>query len=114
MRPALATCFIAFIAVSVAAGKLPFAVLVLYLGVSLVTFVFYAIDKSAACNDRRRTPERVLHLLSVLGGWPGALIAQRILHHKWKKQSFLALCWTTVLLNCGALVCLVLNTAPSP
>ena len=53
--------------------------------VSLVTFIAYAIDKSAAQANRWRTRESTLHLLAMLGGWPGALLAQHALRHKSRK-----------------------------
>nr|WP_298772042.1 DUF1294 domain-containing protein [uncultured Shewanella sp.] len=55
---------------------------------SLVTFCAFAIDKSAARKSKWRTKERTLHLLSLLCGWPGALIAQKLLRHKTQKQPF--------------------------
>ncbi len=55
---------------------------------SVVTFVVYAIDKRRACTDGWREPESHLHLLELLGGWPGALIAQRRLRHKSSKGSY--------------------------
>jgi uncharacterized membrane protein YsdA (DUF1294 family) len=51
-----------------------------------------------------RTQESTLHLLSLIGGLPGALIAQQTLRHKSKKQSFRFIFWVTVLLNCGTFV----------
>lgn len=48
----------------------------LYIGLSTLTFHLYAVDKLAAKQGRRRTPEKTLHLLSLAGGWPGALLAQ--------------------------------------
>jgi uncharacterized membrane protein YsdA (DUF1294 family) len=54
-------------------------------------------------NSRRRTPESTLHLLSVLGGWPGALVAQQMFRHKSRKLEFQIVFWLTVLLNCGVL-----------
>jgi uncharacterized membrane protein YsdA (DUF1294 family) len=51
-----------------------------------------------------------LHLLSLIGGWPGALIAQNRLRHKSRKGSFLLVFWATALLNCGGLAWLL--TAP--
>lgn len=62
----------------------------------------YALDKSAAKAGSFRTQESTLHLLALVGGWPGAMIAQQTLRHKTKKQSFRAVFWMTVLLNCGA------------
>ena len=94
--------FIGLLALCVMLGRLPIAVLVGYLAASLVTFVAYALDKSAAQNNRWRTQESTLHLLALLGGWPGALTAQRLLRHKSAKTSFQSTFWITVVLNCGA------------
>jgi uncharacterized membrane protein YsdA (DUF1294 family)/cold shock CspA family protein len=99
----LAASFIGFVSVASLSGKLPPAVLWLYLLGSAVAFIAYAFDKSAAKNNRWRTPESTLHFYALLGGWPGALAAQSILRHKSKKQSFQIVFWTTVILNCSAL-----------
>jgi uncharacterized membrane protein YsdA (DUF1294 family)/cold shock CspA family protein len=99
----LAAAFLVFVAGLTMAGKLPFAVLGLYFVASIVAFVAYALDKSAAKSDRWRTQESTLHLFALAGGWPGALAAQRLLRHKSKKRSFLIVFWVTVFLNCGAL-----------
>lgn len=97
----LAGAFLGFVAGSVLAGKLPSAVLGLYFVASTVAFIAYAIDKSAARNGQWRTQESTLHLFALLGGWPGALAAQRLLHHKSKKRSFQIAFWATVILNCA-------------
>jgi len=39
-----------------------------------------------------------------MGGWPGALIAQKTFRHKSKKREFQTVFWATVVLNCGALL----------
>ncbi len=74
-------------------------VLWLYGAASLVTYVAYALDKAAAASGRWRTPERRLLLLGLLGGWPGGLLAQRMLRHKTGKRSFLVAFWASVLVN---------------
>lgn len=99
----LSAFFLIFVAASAFVGKLPFAVLWLYLVGSSVAFLAYAFDKSAARNDQWRTQESTLHLFALAGGWPGALAAQRFLRHKSKKQSFQIVFWATVALNCSAL-----------
>ncbi len=81
----------------------PMAILV-YIGLSLLTFLAYAVDKSAAINGRWRTPEKILHLLSVAGGWPGALLAQQLLRHKCSKPSFVAVFWITVAANAAGFI----------
>lgn len=102
--------FLAFLAATVMAGKLPLAILGIYLAASIVAFVAYFRDKSAAENDRWRTPESTLHLFGLIGGWPGALAAQRMFRHKSSKPSFQGMFWITVVLNCCALGWLL--TAP--
>ena len=99
----LAAAFLFFISATTLAGMLPLAVLWIYLIASSITFFVYAFDKSAARNDRWRTQESTLHLFALLGGWPGALVAQRLFRHKCRKQSFQIVFWVTVNLNCVAL-----------
>jgi len=101
---ALPALFLIFVAVSVFVGKLPFAVLGLYLIASLVTFLVYAGDKSAAELEQWRSNESTLHVLALIGGWPGAFVAQELLRHKSKKLSFRIVFWAIVVLNCIGLL----------
>lgn len=104
-RPLLAAgALLLLIGIAVVLGELPFVVLALYLVASSATFIAYALDKSAARHERRRISENTLHLLAVIGGWPGALLAQQLLRHKSSKESFRALFWVTVALNCCVLL----------
>lgn len=66
---------------------------------SVACFIAYALDKSAAVERRQRISERTLLLLGLFCGWPGALLAQRMLRHKSSKTSFLLKFWITVLMN---------------
>lgn len=68
---------------------------------NLLTFALYARDKHAARTGQWRTPENTLHLLSLLGGWPAAWVAQRVLWHKTVKRSFQVVFWLTVVVNLG-------------
>ncbi|MEJ2609775.1 MAG: cold shock and DUF1294 domain-containing protein [Candidatus Thiodiazotropha sp.] len=101
---AIAVLFLIIVATSVFLARIPLPILALYMAASLLTFIIYALDKSAAKSGKWRTQERTLHLLSLAGGWPGALVAQQKLRHKTKKQSFRSVFWITVFLNCGAFV----------
>mgnify|MGYP003513199407 CR=1 FL=1 len=101
--PMLAVLFFAFVGAGALLGKLPLAVVGLYAGASLLAFVVYAWDKSAAQGGHWRTAENTLHMIALLGGWPGALVAQRVLRHKSCKASFQTTFWATVLINCGVL-----------
>ncbi|MEY8194508.1 MAG: DUF1294 domain-containing protein [Cycloclasticus sp.] len=82
--------------------RTPFFILTLYLAISLLTFIIYAMDKSAARRGAWRTPESTLHLFALAGGWPGAMVAQQKLRHKSKKQPFRSIFYFTVALNAGA------------
>lgn len=106
----LAGTFIACVALSVTAGKIPPLVLWIYIAVSLLTFAIYASDKSAAREGAWRTKESTLHWLSLAGGWPGALVAQQTLRHKSRKEIFRIVFWMTVILNVIVLVWLFTPT----
>jgi uncharacterized membrane protein YsdA (DUF1294 family) len=80
-----------------------------YATASVATFIVYAIDKRAARLGRHRTPERTLLLLGLAGGWPGAVLAQRLVRHKSSKTAFLARHWLTAALNLAALALLLLQ-----
>lgn len=99
-----AVTFVSAVAISTIAGHLPMIISIAYATLSLVAFVAYAMDKSAARRGAWRTQEGTLHTLSLAGGWPGALVAQQVLRHKSKKASFRAVFWVTVLVNCAAIV----------
>ena len=81
--------FIFFIGLLSLTTELPIILLYYYIILSLLTFIIYRSDKMAAQYSQQRTPENILHFLSSIGGWPGALFAQQKLRHKTKKQSFL-------------------------
>jgi len=80
------------------------SILILYLAASVAALIAYGVDKSAARGGRWRTPESTLHLLALIGGWPGALIAQKVFRHKSRKRSFRVAFLFTVALNCAALL----------
>lgn len=84
-----------------------------YTIMSLIAFLAYAFDKSAAMNNRWRTQESTLHFFGLLGGWPGALVAQKMFHHKSKKPEFQATFWFTVLLNLCVLGWFIASTNPN-
>jgi len=97
-----ATGFIVVVGWSVSAHNMPIHILYLYLAASAFTFLVYAKDKWAARSGRWRTKESTLHTLALIGGWPGALIAQQMLRHKSRKDAFQFMFWTMVVFNCAA------------
>ena len=64
-----------------------------YLGMSLLAFAAYGIDKLRAVSGAWRTPEATLHTIGLLGGWPGAVLAQLLFRHKTAKASFQTTFW---------------------
>ena len=106
---AFAASFLVALVALAAAGRLEVSWLALYYGASLITFGVYARDKRLAQEGGWRVPESTLHLLSLVGGWPGALIAQALLRHKTRKPSFLIEYWLTVLVNSIALGVIVVK-----
>lgn len=100
--------FIGLLAIPLIAGLLvianrtwgyPLTVPALYVGASILTFIAYASDKSAAARGTWRVSEKALILLGVFGGWPGAIVAQQVLRHKTKKVSFQVVFWVSVVVN---------------
>jgi len=99
----VALTFLAVTAWLVVGHGLPLMVPAVFLAASLIAFLLYAFDKAAAMNRRWRTRESTLLLVGLLGGWPGALVAQGMFHHKSSKPSFQAAFWITAALNCAAI-----------
>ncbi len=58
------------------------------LAMSIITFVVFGIDKWKAKNEKWRTPESTLFLLSIFGGSIGALLGMQVWHHKTQHWSF--------------------------
>lgn len=86
-------------AIATLVWDLPLLVGAAYVVTSLTCFVAYALDKSAARSGAWRTPERTLLVLGLVGGWPGAVLAQQWLRHKTAKRSFRRMFWVTVAAN---------------
>ncbi len=80
------------------------AYLIAVLVFSFISFVLYGWDKRQAQKDGWRVPEKNFHVLSILGGWPGAFAGQQIFRHKTKKPSFRFTFWLTVILHVGTVV----------
>ena len=106
-RKIIGAAFLVLLALAWLSSRMPLAVLLAYAGASLVALILYGADKSAAENNRWRTPESTLHVVALFGGWPGALIAQGVFRHKSTKEEFQTVFWTTVVLNCAALLWLL-------
>ena len=52
------------------------------IGVNVITFVVYGIDKLKAKKGKWRVPETTLLLLAIVGGSVGAWCGVKVWHHK--------------------------------
>lgn len=84
--------------------RLPLWVLAAALGVNLLTVLAYVIDTQAAPARRSHIPEAVMHLLSLLGGWPAAGLTQAIVRYRARNPFFKTLYWSTVTLHIALLM----------
>jgi uncharacterized membrane protein YsdA (DUF1294 family)/cold shock CspA family protein len=99
-RALIGAGFLAVAIVLMLIDRVPVLLPLVYLLMSGATWIAYAVDKNAAGKrGRRRTPESTLHIMGLLGGWPGGLIAQQQLRHKSVKSSFHRAFWLSVIVN---------------
>ena len=93
----LPSAFLATLLLATVCRAIPMVVTAGYIGSSMLTAAAYAFDKSRAERGGWRVAENRLHLLEALGGWPGALVAQRLFRHKNRKVRFQFIFWIIVL-----------------
>jgi len=67
--------------------------LAIYATASAITFIAFGVDKRRAGRGDRRIPERTLHALELLGGWPGALLGMQVFRHKRRKAAYFVVTW---------------------
>lgn len=96
--------FYAVLILLVVMGDLSWLVVAWYAALAIITYLSYAKDKAAAQSGGWRTPEMTLHIMSALGGWVGALVAQTYLRHKSQKPDFRMAYYLTVIINLAGLL----------
>jgi uncharacterized membrane protein YsdA (DUF1294 family) len=97
-----ATCVV--VGLSLTLWRLGLAPAYAYLiSINAMALLLYGHDKRQAIVDRMRVPEIVLHVAALLGGSPGAFLAQRLFRHKTRKLRFQAVFVAIVLLQAAAL-----------
>ena len=84
--------------------EVPSLLAVIYLAASAITLGAHAMDKYASKRGLQRTPESTLHAFALLGGWPGTLLAHRLVRHKSTKTQFRKWFWITAAVNVTAFV----------
>ena len=58
------------------------------IGINVLAFIVYGVDKWRAAHGRWRIPEDTLLGLAVIGGSIGALLGMKVWHHKTKHKKF--------------------------
>ncbi|WP_070966064.1 DUF1294 domain-containing protein [Vibrio sonorensis] len=84
---------------SIALLDYPPVVGMFYLLLSSISYMCYLFDRSAVRLGKNRVPDFLFHLLSLLGGWPGSLLAQSFMHHKYDSLVFKSVFWLTAVIN---------------
>lgn len=106
-RSFLGLAFYGVLILLAATDKLSWLVVAWYAALGVITYAMYVKDKAAAQSGDWRTPESTLHVLSALGGWVGALLAQTYLRHKSQKPEFRVTYYLTVVVNMAGLLFLL-------
>ena len=64
-------------------------IILIWLGImGIITFAAYGHDKRLAIKHKRRTPEKALFRLDLLGGCIGGWLGMFFFHHKTRHPSF--------------------------
>ncbi len=69
--------------------------------ISCITFGLYGFDKSRARTGGWRVPEKYLHWLALLGGFPGGWIGRSVFRHKTQKGIFLFVLAVSTIIHAG-------------
>ena len=77
------------------------------IGVNVITFVVYGIDKLKAKKGKWRVPETTLLLLAIVGGSVGAWCGVKVWHHKTMHLKFKYGIPLIMAVQAGLLVCLM-------
>ncbi len=79
------------------------------LAVNVLTFLAYWRDKRAARRGGRRTPERTLFAMNIVGGFVGGWLGMLVLRHKTLHASFKVVQALATVLWVTALVVLIVG-----
>lgn len=69
---------------------------------SIISFFMMGWDKRAARREKSRTPEKTLHIIELLGGFPGSFAGQHLFRHKRRKGRYQLVFWLIVVLHVAA------------
>ena len=86
---------------------LPLPWLICYLlAINIITFAYYGYDKIVAKTQINlwRVPEQTLHIITLIGGTPAALLAQKVMRHKTVKEEFRIIFWALIALQVAIII----------
>lgn len=83
------------------------------LGINIVTFIIYGIDKLKAKKGWWRIPEATLLLLALVGGSIGAWVGMKMWHHKTMHKKFKYGVPAILIFQIGAVVACIMLTSCS-
>lgn len=63
-------------------------IIIYFIILNILTFFVYGMDKYFARTNRFRISEKILFMLSIMGGAVGALLGMKLFRHKTKKFKF--------------------------
>ncbi|QRM55051.1 DUF1294 domain-containing protein [Sinorhizobium sp. BG8] len=89
-------------------SALPIAVALV--AINFLTFLVFWWDKEAARAGEWRVRERTLLGLALVGGSPGAILAQRLLRHKTRKEPFASI--LKLIIGCQLALAIISILAP--
>lgn len=82
-----------------------------YVTLSILTMILYGLDKANAAMRKWRVPEIYFYILELMGGWPGALMAQNRLRHKTRQTAYLVILRCIIALHLTGWIFYFLRTA---
>jgi uncharacterized membrane protein YsdA (DUF1294 family) len=77
-----------------------------YLILSLITLLLFGIDKFLAKAEWKRIPERWLYTMTLIGGFPGAIVGMNLFHHKIRNKKFRWVIIGSILLHAAGIAVL--------
>lgn len=67
-----------------------------YVFLSVLTIMLYGLDKKHAITGQWRIPEFSMHMIELMGGWPGAVLARHDFRHKIRKTRYRRILWAII------------------
>ena len=109
-----AALIFAFCTAAVTLGRAPSNLLLIYLIIGVISFYRYWRDKRAAEEGTWRSSENSLHLVDLVFGIVGGLLAQAVLRHKVSKPEFAVVSGGIAALHIVGLTLLILGVVNYP